>query len=56
MKRAGTIVFFATLVVWALLNFPQADVIPGATPAVQARMDLEASFGAQIGKEMIRST
>jgi ferrous iron transport protein B len=50
LKRAGTIVFFATLVVWALLNFPQADVIPGATPAVQARVDLEASYGAQIGK------
>jgi ferrous iron transport protein B len=50
LKRAGTIVFFATLVVWALLNFPPADVIPGATPAVQARVDLEASYGAQIGK------
>jgi ferrous iron transport protein B len=50
LKRAGTIVFLASVIVWALLNFPKAEVIPGATPAVQARMDLEASLGAQIGK------
>ena len=50
LKRAGTIVFVASLIVWALLNYPKAEVIPGATPAAQAQMDLEASFGARIGK------
>lgn len=50
LKRAGTIVFFASLIVWALLNFPKADLVPGATPTEQAQINLEASFGAQIGK------
>lgn len=50
LKRAGTIVFTATVIVWALLNFPRAEVDPEATPAVQAQMNLEASFGAQIGR------
>jgi len=50
LKRAGTIVFFASLIVWALLNFPKADLVPDATPTEQAQINLEASFGAQIGK------
>ncbi|MCP5044189.1 MAG: ferrous iron transporter B [bacterium] len=49
LKRAGTIVFIASLIVWGLLNFPKAEPVPGATPSVQAQLDLEASLGAQIG-------
>ncbi|MBW2294065.1 MAG: ferrous iron transporter B [Deltaproteobacteria bacterium] len=50
LKRAGTIVFVATVIVWALLNFPKAEIDPDATPAAQAQMNLEASLGAQLGK------
>ena len=50
LKRAGTIVFIASLIVWGLLNFPKAEPEPGVAPAVQAKRDLEASFGAQIGR------
>lgn len=50
LKRAGTIVFCASVIVWALLNFPKADPIEGATPLVQAQANLEASVGAQLGK------
>jgi ferrous iron transport protein B len=50
LRKAGRIIFLASLVVWALLYYPKAEQIPGATPAVQARVDLEASYGAQIGK------
>ena len=39
-----------SLVVWALLNFPKAEIVPGATPAAQAQVNLEASYGAQLGK------
>ena len=50
LRRAGSIVFVASLIVWALLNFPKADLIEGASEAAQAQANLEASFGAQIGK------
>jgi len=50
LRRAGSIVFVASLIVWALLNFPKADLIEGASEATQAQANLEASFGAQIGK------
>jgi ferrous iron transport protein B len=50
LKKAGTIVFVASVIVWAMLNFPKAEIDPNATPAAQAQMNLEASLGAQIGK------
>jgi ferrous iron transport protein B len=50
LTRAGTTVFVASVIIWALLYFPKADLVPGATPAVQAQINLEASYGAQIGK------
>jgi ferrous iron transport protein B len=50
LKRAGTIVFIASLIVWGMLNFPKADVPPGTPPAVETQLHLEASLGAQIGK------
>ncbi len=50
LKRAGTIVFLASLVVWGMLNFPKAEVPPDTPPAVETQLHLEASLGAQIGK------
>ena len=50
LKRAGTIVFVASIIVWAMLNFPKAEIAPGTPPEVEARLQLEASLGAQIGR------
>jgi len=44
LRRAGTIILATSIVLWALLSFPKAGDVSGATPAVQARADLEASF------------
>lgn len=50
LKRAGTIVFVASIIVWAVLNFPKADIPPGTPPEVEAQLHLEASLGARIGR------
>jgi ferrous iron transport protein B len=50
LKRAGTIIFAATVVVWVLLNFPRADVVPGMTPEAQAQQQLELSAAGHIGR------
>lgn len=50
LKRAGTIIFTASVILWALLAFPGAAPDPGASPAVQARADLEASVAAHVGR------
>jgi ferrous iron transport protein B len=50
LKRAGTLIFTVSLVVWALLSFPSAPADPARTSQQQARADLEASAAAQIGR------
>jgi ferrous iron transport protein B len=52
LRRAGTIILATSMVLWVLLSFPKAGDLPGATPAVQARADLEASFAAQLGRKI----
>jgi ferrous iron transport protein B len=49
VRRAGTIILLASVVLWALLSFPHAAPDASRTPAEQARADLEASAAAQIG-------
>lgn len=49
VRRAGTIILLASVVLWALLSFPHAAPDPSRTPAEQARADLEASAAARIG-------
>jgi ferrous iron transport protein B len=49
LRRAGTIIFAVSLVVWALLSFPRAPADPARTPAAQAQADLEASAAARLG-------
>ena len=49
LKRAGTIIFTASIVIWALLSFPRAPLDPSLTPHAQARAQLEASAGARLG-------
>jgi ferrous iron transport protein B len=50
VRRAGTLILLATLVIWALLNFPSAPADPTLTPQQQSRLDLEASAAAHIGR------
>ncbi len=50
LKRAGTIIFAASVVVWMLLNFPRADAQVGITPEAQAQQQLEVSAAGHIGR------
>jgi ferrous iron transport protein B len=50
LRRAGTIILLASVVIWVLINFPKAPLDPGHTPAAQARADIEASAAARLGR------
>jgi ferrous iron transport protein B len=49
VKRAGTIILAASVVLWLLLNFPSAPDDSMQTPQAQAQADLQASVAARIG-------
>ncbi len=49
LRRAGTIILAASVVLWVLLHVPQAAPIAGATPAETARANLEASVAGRLG-------
>jgi ferrous iron transport protein B len=50
LKRAGTLILAASIVLWVLLSFPRLPVDPDLSPELQARAQLEASAGAGIGR------
>ncbi len=50
LKRVGTIIFLASIAVWALLNFPRIPAEPERSPAVQAQAQVEASAAGAIGR------
>ncbi len=50
IKRAGTIIFTASIVIWALLNFPRANVSETMPPDLQAQQQLETSIAGQVGR------
>jgi ferrous iron transport protein B len=50
LRRAGTIILLASLVLWVLLNVPRAPIDATATPAVQAQAQLETSLAARVGQ------
>jgi ferrous iron transport protein B len=52
LRRAGTIIFCASLVLWVLLNVPNAPDDPARSPAAQAQAHLEASAAAAIGRAL----
>jgi ferrous iron transport protein B len=49
LRRAGSIILAASVVLWVLLNVPKAPVDLTRSPAAQARADLDASAAAAIG-------
>jgi len=50
VKRAGTVILAASVVLWVLLNVPRAAPDPARAPAAAARADLEASAAARLGR------
>jgi ferrous iron transport protein B len=49
VKRAGSIILAASVVLWVLLNFPSAPADPSRTEQEQAQADLHASAAARLG-------
>lgn len=49
LKRAGTIILAVSIAMWALLSFPRAPEIAGASAAEQARANLETSVAGRVG-------
>jgi ferrous iron transport protein B len=49
VKRAGTIILAASIVLWVLLNFPKAPEDPALSPEAQAQANLHASAAARLG-------
>lgn len=49
VKRAGTIILAASIVLWVLLNFPKAPEDPSLSPEAQAQANLHASAAARLG-------
>lgn len=52
LKRAGTVILAASIVLWALLNFPRREAAPGATPAEARQAILEGSLAASMGRAL----
>jgi ferrous iron transport protein B len=50
IRRAGTLILLAALVMWALLNYPTAPADPALSVREQARANVEASAAAHIGR------
>ncbi|MCP4007129.1 MAG: ferrous iron transporter B [bacterium] len=50
VRRAGTMIMVASIVLWALLNFPGAAENPSLNETEQAQAHLDASYAAQLGR------
>ncbi len=49
LRRAGTIILAVTVVLWALLTFPRAEIPAGLDREQMSRFALEHSFAGRIG-------
>ncbi len=52
LRRAGTIIFAASIVIWALLNFPRLGPTPALDPAERAQAQIHASVAGHIGRAL----
>jgi ferrous iron transport protein B len=52
IKRAGTLILAASMIVWALLSFPRVPVDPNLSQGAQAQAQLHGSVAAQIGRAL----
>lgn len=49
LRRAGTIILLATVVIWCLLHFPRVEAPPGLDERAAAAHALEQSFAGRLG-------
>ncbi len=49
IKRAGTLILAASIILWALLSFPRIPVDPSLSQGAQAQAQLQASVAARMG-------
>jgi len=52
LRRAGTIILVTSMVLWALLTFPQSEPPPGTPPAEAAIWGVSHSAAGQLGKAL----
>jgi ferrous iron transport protein B len=52
LKRAGTVIFAVSLVLWVLLAFPRLTPQPGQDPAQVAAAQVEQSYAGRVGHAM----
>ncbi|HMQ20906.1 MAG TPA: ferrous iron transporter B [Planctomycetota bacterium] len=52
LKRAGTVILAASILLWLLLSFPRRDFPDGTPTAEQQQVILENSYAAQVGRAM----
>ena len=50
LRRAGTIILIASIILWGLLTFPQTEAPAGMDETQAARVALEQSYAGRIGK------
>jgi ferrous iron transport protein B len=49
LRRAGTIILAASVLLWVLLNFPRVDPLPGMDEPTATAYALEQSFAGRLG-------
>ncbi len=52
LRKAGTVILGASVILWALLNLPATTPPPGLPPAAARRAQIEQSYAAQLGHAM----
>ena len=52
LRRAGTIILIASIVLWGLLTFPRTPAPAGATEVEAARYSLEQSYAGRVGRTL----
>ncbi len=52
LREAGSVIFVATVALWALLSFPQIEPGEGLSEQEQHAAQLEASFAGDLGKAL----
>ena len=50
LRKAGTVILVASILLWALLNFPQHSPAAGTSPQEAQRQQIEQSYAADIGR------
>ncbi len=52
LKRAGTVILAASVILWLLLNFPRYEGEPGMSESEMAQTRIEQSYAADVGRAL----